>query len=123
MTVQDVLTNPIFIGLMSAAAMTVASAVAAYFVKRDKRVETVAVGLADYNEKLQELMSQAEATGLPGPLKLKQLSQGMEDWLTSIGVKGEAKRVTMERVQKDVEWLVPLVFPKNKPADPATPAA
>lgn len=120
MTATEIITNPIFIGMASAGAMTVAAAVAAFFIKRDAKIKAVALGLADYLAKLRELMAKAEAAGLPGPVKLTQVMKGMADWLESTGVKGDAQRVTLARVQADIEWLVPLMFPKE--GEPTIPA-
>lgn len=113
MTALELITNPVFIGFASAGAMTVAAAIAGFFIKRDEKVKTIALGLADYLAKLREIMQKWESAGLPGPAKLDGAMKDMSDWLESVGVKGDARRVTLVRIQSDIEWLVPLMYAKT----------
>lgn len=77
----------------------------------------LAVGGADYVEALKEAVSAAERIGLtraiPGADKFAIAIKYMDAWLDNKGIHGDAKRITLRRVEADVELLRARMFPSK----------
>lgn len=86
---------------------------------------------ADYNAALQEAVKKVAViaaehfgakTGEKGQSKLTFAADVADDAFRSVGIVGDARRITWSRLLADLRQLAGMLFPP-KPKDPAPPAA
>lgn len=89
--------------------------VGAALVAHYQPAREVVVAGADYVQAVREAVETAERYGitnaLPGAEKLTMAVKQMDAWLAAQGINGDARRVTLQRVQADIELMRVRLFP------------
>ena len=96
---------------------TAGGLVGAALVRNYQPARQVAVAGADYVDAVADAVEYAEKYGvtnrIPGAAKFAIAIKQMDKWCDEQGLEGDGKRLTMERVQADIELMRLRLFPRR----------